>query len=110
MCSLLNSSNHRSGGKRRRAVRLLVFEALPGHAEVDDREQHEDERLDETDEDDVERLPDPEQKRADDRMWNRSQKIEVIAGRRDQEDRDPAREDVPEQPKRQRHGLDRLLD
>jgi hypothetical protein len=37
---------------------VFVFEAFAGHSEIDDREQHEDERLDETDEDDVERLPD----------------------------------------------------
>src|SRR5450759_1227074 len=40
---------------------MFVFETLTGRAEVDDRQQHEDERLDEADEDDVERLPDDEE-------------------------------------------------
>jgi hypothetical protein len=40
---------------------VLVFETLAGRAKVDDRQQHEDERLDETDEDDVERFPNSEQ-------------------------------------------------
>jgi hypothetical protein len=36
---------------------MFVFEAFAGRAEIDDRQQHENERLDETDEDDVERFP-----------------------------------------------------
>src|SRR5439155_3930915 len=36
---------------------MFVLEAFAGHAEVDDREQHEDERLYEIDEDDVESFP-----------------------------------------------------
>jgi hypothetical protein len=37
---------------------VFVFEAFAGRAEINDRQQHEDERLNETDEYDVERLPD----------------------------------------------------
>src|SRR5207302_9537344 len=44
---------------------VFVLEAFARTAEVDHREQHEDERLDEPDEDDVERLPDREQDGAD---------------------------------------------
>src|ERR1700674_1571671 len=36
---------------------VFVFETLAGRAKVDDRQQHEDERLDEADEDDIEGLP-----------------------------------------------------
>src|SRR2546423_313189 len=36
---------------------VFMFEALAGRAKVDDSQQHEDERLNETDEDDVEALP-----------------------------------------------------
>src|SRR5579872_6725396 len=43
---------------------VFVLETFTSHAEVDDREQHEDERLDEADEYDVEGFPDGQQDRA----------------------------------------------
>src|SRR5258708_11183888 len=52
--------------RRVRAV-VLLFQALAGLAEVHDREQHEDERLQAADDEDVERLPDhpPDQRPRD---------------------------------------------
>lgn len=37
---------------------MFLFQTLTGHTEVHDRQQHEDERLDEPDEENVEALPD----------------------------------------------------
>src|SRR5216683_4158848 len=45
--------------------KVFVFESLAGRAKVDDRQQHEDERLDESDEDDVECLPYREEHRSE---------------------------------------------
>src|SRR5713101_7800665 len=46
--------------------KVFVFESLAGRAKVDDRQQHEDERLDESDEDDIKAFPDNEDQGTDD--------------------------------------------
>src|SRR6202158_4964338 len=89
----------------------LMFETLAGHSEVDDRQQHEDERLDEPDEDDIKRLPHNEQGCADDRPANRAdgrQRQGTETG--DETDHHAAGEDVAEKPERQRDWFDQLLE
>src|SRR5712691_791961 len=90
---------------------MFMFEALSGGPEIDDREQHEYECLDEADEDDVERFPDDQDERAENSGSDRSNKRELQVGQaRNQADHDRPSKDVAEQPKRKRQGLDRLLE
>src|SRR4029077_7744673 len=90
---------------------VFVLEAFARHAEVDHREQHEDERLDEADEDYVERLPDRQQQRADHGPTDGAhQRQRQGSETRDEADHDRARENVSEQSKGQRHGLDQLFE
>src|SRR4029077_4085075 len=90
---------------------MFMFEALSGGPEIDDREQHEDERLDEADEDDVERLPDDQDQRAENSASYRSYQRQLKVGEtRNQADHDCPGEDVAEEPERERQGFDRLLE
>src|ERR1700687_3980464 len=87
----------------------LMFETLAGHSEIDDRQQHEDERLDEPDEDDIKRLPYDEQDCADDRSANRADgRQRQGTEARDQTDHHTSGEDVAEEPEGQRHRFDQL--
>jgi len=77
---------------------VFVLEAFARHAEIDHREQHEDERLDETDEDDVERFPDREQDRTENGPANDAHHGQGESAKaREQADHDRAGKDVPEQ-------------
>src|SRR6202165_1873745 len=88
----------------------LVFKTLAGRGEVHDRQQHEDESLDETDEEDVESLPHDQQAGADYRSANcthheQRQRREAD----DQADDRGTGKDVAEQPHGERHRLGHLL-
>src|SRR5207247_9503952 len=90
---------------------MFVLEAFAGHAEVDDREQHEDERLYETDEDDVESFPNRQQDGADHGpACHAHQGQGESAEARKQTNHDRPGKDVSEQPEQRRHGLDKLLE
>src|SRR4029077_2866220 len=89
----------------------MVLEALAGSTEINDRQQHEDERLDEPDEDDVERLPDGEAHRAGHHTTRSAHDRECVVSKAcDQGDHHAPGEDVAEEPERQRDRFDRLLE
>src|SRR5262249_40067691 len=88
------------GGQARclRAVQLL-FQALAGVAEVHDRQQHEDERLEAADEEHIEELPEHDREPADGQRQLRQQVQHQNPG-----------EDVAEEPQGEGDRLDDLLD
>src|ERR1022692_757853 len=91
---------------------MLLFEAFTGHAEIDDGQQHEDERLDRADQEDIEELPagehdDPEG-RGDRLEHGRPRKRDVAEG--EQEHHHQTAEDVAEEPEREAQWLGDLLD
>src|ERR1035437_9189263 len=91
---------------------MLLFEAFTGRAEIDDGQEHEDERLDRADEEDVEELPpgehdDPEG-RGDRLEHGRPRKGDVPEG--EQEHHYQVGEDVAEEPEREAQRLGDLLD
>src|SRR5712691_3603061 len=79
---------------------MFMFETLPGRAEILDGQQHEDESLNETDEKNIESLPDRQQHAADDRTGYESH---------NRKRKRPEADDVAEQPHRQRHRLGHFL-
>src|SRR5712691_5880765 len=90
---------------------MFVLETLAGSPEIDDRKQHEDERLNKADEDDVERLPEAEQQGTDHRASNDADDGErERAEARDQADHHRTREDVAKESKRQRDRFDQLFE
>src|SRR3982075_2262635 len=89
---------------------MFVLESLSGSAEVDDRQDHEDERLNEADEDDVKRLPQKQERRPDDGSAHSAHhRQSQRAKSSDQDDHHRPRKDVAEKSKRKGHRLDELL-
>src|SRR2546425_6136598 len=89
---------------------MFVLESLSGSAEVNDRQDHEDERLDEADEDHVKRLPQKQERCSDDGPADSAHhRQSQRAKSSDQNDHHRPRKDVAEESKRQGHGLDELL-
>src|SRR6267378_1093581 len=79
---------------------VFMFEALAGRAKVDDSQQHEDERLNETDEDDIEALPYDKDQGTDDGGPDGAHHWQLKTGKtRDQADHDGPSEDVAEETK-----------
>src|SRR4029077_96498 len=91
---------------------MLLFETFTGHAEIDDRQQHEDERLDGADEEDIEELPPDQQDHPDGARRSlhqrRSCKRNVPEG--EQEHHHQTTENVAEQPEGKTQWLRDLLD
>src|SRR5437868_2044525 len=97
----------------------LFFETFARHTEIDDGEQGEDKRLDAADEEDVERLPEDQQTlngrgqhhpEGAARQTRRHQARHIADKQAEQVDHQRAGKDVAEQPQRERHRLDDLLD
>src|SRR5712692_9001739 len=106
-------------GRARTRGMPLFFETFARHTEIDDGEQCEDKRLDAADEEDVERLPEDEQSLHDrgqhhaegaSRQARWHQARHVADQQAEQVDHQGSGKDVAEQPQRQRHRFDDLLD
>src|SRR5438094_1527923 len=90
------------GGAWRRVLRVaFLFQSFSRLPEIDDGQQHENERLNRPDDEDVEELPDDERKPGDDR-WNQSH------GRDDQDHHYPGK-DIAEEPERKAERLGKLF-
>src|SRR6266850_2914573 len=86
---------------------MVLFEPFAGEPEVNQRQQHEDESLNEANEQHIEKLPDRQRDRSRE-PW--SDVRQVSKQQRDHEDHEQAGKQVSEQPKSQSCGLRDLLD
>src|SRR6266576_3490645 len=86
---------------------MVLFEPFAGEPEVDQRQQHEDECLNQANEQDIEKLPDRER---DGSCEPGSNVRQVSKQQRDDKDHQEACKEVSEKPKRQRRRLCDLLD
>src|SRR6266567_7569881 len=89
---------------------VFVLETLAGGTEIDDRQQHEDERLDEADEDYVERFPERQKDRTEHRSSDGADPRQREHPKAcDEADHHRAGEDVAEESKRQGDRFDKLF-
>src|SRR5712691_5378443 len=86
---------------------MVLFEPFACEPEVNHRQQHEDERLDETDEEYVEQLPDTQRDRTR-KPWPDVRKVSQEQS--DHEDHESSRQQVSEEPQREGRRLCYLFD